>query len=55
MFAIMALRRGHSVEDTAAHLFEVSSKSHENGESYALRTAQNAAAAVERERQRSRA
>jgi hypothetical protein len=54
-WALMALRRGQSVEDTASRLAELSSKARENGEGYALRTAQNAAAAVDRERQRSRA
>jgi hypothetical protein len=54
-WALMALRRGQSVEDTASRLAELSSKARENGDSYAMRTAQNAAAAVDRERQRSRA
>jgi hypothetical protein len=45
---------GHGIEETAAHLMEESSKARENGERYALLTAQNAAAAVER-RERSRA
>ena len=53
-WALMALRRGHSIEDTASRLAVLSSKEHENGDSYALRTAQNVAAAVERERRRSR-
>lgn len=55
VWCLMALRRNHTVEDTAARLFQLSSKAQENGESYALRTAQNAAAVVDRERQRSRA
>jgi Resolvase, N terminal domain/RepB DNA-primase from phage plasmid/Recombinase len=54
-WALMALRRGHSIEDTAAKLAELSSKARENGDRYALVTAQNAAAVVEREKQRSRA
>jgi hypothetical protein len=54
-WALMAVRRGQTVEDTAARLAELSSKARQNGEGYALRTAQNAAAAVERERHRSRA
>lgn len=54
-WCLMALRRNHSVEETATRLAELSSKAKENGDSYALRTAQNAAAAVDRERQRSRA
>jgi hypothetical protein len=49
-----ALTWGFSIESTAAQLMEESSKARENGERYALLTAQNAAAAVER-RQRSRA
>jgi hypothetical protein len=53
-WCLMALRRGHNVEETAARLSELSSKARENGDSYALRTAQNADAVVERER-RSRA
>jgi hypothetical protein len=54
-WALMALRRGQTVEDTASRLAVLSSKARENGDSYAMRTAQNAAAAVDRERQRSRA
>jgi hypothetical protein len=54
-WCLMALRRNHTVDETAARLAELSSKAKENGDSYALRTAQNAASAVERERQRSRA
>ena len=53
-WCMTALSWGHSIEDTAAHLMEESGKARENGERYALLTAQNAAAAVER-RQRSRA
>jgi hypothetical protein len=49
-----ALSWGHGIEDTAAQLMEESSKVRENGERYAMMTAQNAAAAVER-RQRRRA
>ena len=40
--------------DTAGRLFEVSSKAQENGEAYALMTAQNAAAAVQRRRSTAR-
>jgi len=54
-WALMALRRGQTIEDTAARLTELSSKAKENREGYALRTARNAAAAVERERLRARA
>ena len=42
---------GHAIEETAAQLMKESSKARENGERYALLTAQNAAAAVERSRQ----
>lgn len=37
-----ALSWGHSIEDTAAQLLQVSSKARENGEGYALQTAQHA-------------
>ena len=39
---------GWSVEETAARLMQESGKAQENGEAYALRTARNAAAALER-------
>ena len=45
-----AIDWGWSVAETAARLMEESSKAQENGEAYATRTAQNAAAAVERGR-----
>ena len=35
-------------DDTVARLMQESSKAQENGEAYALRTAQNAAAAIQR-------
>lgn len=54
MFAIMAARRNWGAEDIAVKLMELSSKAHDNGESYARRTAQNAVAAVDRERERQR-
>lgn len=54
-WALMALRRGNSIEETAVRLGECSGNAKENGDNYALRTAQNAAAVVERERQRGRA
>ena len=54
-FALASARRAWSVEDIAAELVRLSEKARENGERYAVITAQNAAAAVERERQRSRA
>jgi len=41
-----AITWGWSIEDTAAQLMQESSKAQENGERYALITAQNAAAAV---------
>jgi hypothetical protein len=49
-FALTALDWGWSVEETAARLMLESSKAQENGEAYALRTARNAAAALERRR-----
>jgi hypothetical protein len=54
-FALMAAQRNHSIEDIAAKLMEVSAKAKENGEQYARLTAENAMAACERGRQRSRA
>ena len=54
-WALMALRRGNSIEETAVRLGEFSGGAKENGDNYAFRTAQNAAAVVEREWQRSRA
>jgi hypothetical protein len=53
-WCMTAVGWGHSIEATAAQLMEESAKARENGERYALLTAQNAAAAVER-KQRSRA
>ena len=53
-WCMTAVDWGWSIEATAAQLMEESSKARENGERYALMTAQNAAAAVER-RRRSRA
>ena len=41
---------GWDIEEVAARLMELSSKARENGEQYALLTAQNAAAAVPRRR-----
>ena len=49
-FCLLAIDWGWSVEETAARLMQESSKARENGEGYALRTAQNAAAAIERRR-----
>jgi len=39
-----------SIEEVAERLMTLSSKARENGENYALLTAQNAAAAVQRRR-----
>jgi hypothetical protein len=47
-----ALDWGWNIEETAARLMEVSTKARENCERYAAVTAQNAAAAVERNAQR---
>jgi hypothetical protein len=49
-FCLLAIDWGQSIEETAARLMQESSKCKENGEAYALRTAQNAAAALERRR-----
>jgi len=53
-FCLLALDWGWSVEETAARLLQESGKARENGEAYALRTARNAAAAVERRQGRQR-
>jgi len=50
----MACRRGHSIEKVASRLMELSSKAKENGQHYAQLTAENAMAAMERQK-RSRA
>ena len=55
VWCLMAARRGLDVQEIAARLAELSTKARENGPGYALRTATNAAAAVERERTRGRA
>ena len=47
-FCLLALDWGWAVEETAARLMQESGKARENGEAYALRTARNAAAAIER-------
>jgi hypothetical protein len=47
-WSLLAAQRGWDVDAIAARLMEVSTKARENGESYALITAQNAAAAVSR-------
>jgi hypothetical protein len=54
----MATQRGHSTEETAGKLIEVSAKAQERArlhdEGYAFITAQNATAAAERGRKRGR-
>lgn len=52
VWCMTALDWGWNMEETASRLMEVSSKARENGERYAGLTAQNAAAAVERNAQR---
>jgi hypothetical protein len=47
-FCLLAIDWGWNVEETAARLLQESTKAQENGEAYALRTARNAAAAIER-------
>jgi hypothetical protein len=49
-FCLLALDWGWGVEETAARLMEESDKARANGEAYALRTARNAAEALERRR-----
>jgi hypothetical protein len=47
-FCLLAIDWGWGVEETAARLMKESTKAQENGEAYALRTAQKAAEAVAR-------
>ncbi|HWG47466.1 MAG TPA: hypothetical protein VN688_32175, partial [Gemmataceae bacterium] len=47
-FCLLAIDWGWSVEETAARLMQESAKARENGEAYARRTADNAAAALAR-------
>jgi hypothetical protein len=47
-WCMMSIDWGHGVEDTARRLMEESTKAQENGESYAMQTANRAAAAVAR-------
>ena len=47
-FCLLAIDWGWGVEETAARLLQESGKAQENGEAYALRTARNAATAIER-------
>jgi hypothetical protein len=51
-WCMTALDWGWNTDETATKLMEVSAKARENGERYAVLTAQNAAAAVERNSQR---
>jgi len=53
-FCLLALDWGWSVAATAARLMQESSKAKENGEDYARRTADNAAAALSRRRSQGR-
>jgi hypothetical protein len=53
-WCLLAIGWGWGVEETAARLLQESSKARENGEPYALRTARNAAAVVERRQGRQR-
>jgi predicted transcriptional regulator len=46
-WSLMALRWGHTVEDTTRKLMEISLKARENGEHYATKTVWNAAAEVD--------
>ena len=52
VWCMIAISWGHDVDDTAAHLLQESRKAREEGQSYALQTARQAADAVERRRQR---
>jgi hypothetical protein len=53
-FCLLAIDWGWSVEDTAARLLQESGKAQGEGAAYATRTAQNAAAAIERRQGRQR-
>jgi hypothetical protein len=53
-FCLLAIDWGWSIEETAGRLLQESSKAQENGEPYALRTARNAAAAIESRQGRQR-
>ena len=48
---MIAISWGHGIDETAARLLQESRKAREDGKSYALQTARQAAAAVERRRQ----
>jgi hypothetical protein len=49
-FCLLAIDWGWTAEQTAARLMQESGKAQENGEGYALRTAQKAADAIARRR-----
>jgi hypothetical protein len=49
-FCLLAIDWGWPIEQAAARLMQESAKAQENGEAYALRSAQNAAAALVRRR-----
>ena len=53
-WCLIAIDWGWGVEETTARLLQESRKAQENGEAYAVRTARNAAAAVERRQGRGR-
>jgi hypothetical protein len=53
-FCLLAIDWGWGVEETTARLMQESGKAQESGEAYALRTARNAAAAIERQQGRQR-
>jgi hypothetical protein len=48
IFCVLELDWGWGVEETTTQLMRESGKARENGETYILRTARNAAAALER-------
>jgi hypothetical protein len=54
-WALMAAQRGHSTEEIASRLMQLSKKAKENGERYARMTAENAMEAHGRQRVRDRA
>lgn len=51
VWCMTALDWGYNIDETAAQLIQLSPKAGENGERYAMRTATNAAAAVQRKEQ----
>jgi hypothetical protein len=51
VWCMIAISWGHGVYDTAARLLQESRKAREEGQSYAMQTARQAEAAVERRRQ----